>query len=46
MPQLVLVVFAAPVDLPVTPGPSNYARALVIGLVVVLLLIAIFRGKS
>lgn len=35
----------APVDLPVTPGSGNYARALIIGLVVILVLIAIARGK-
>jgi hypothetical protein len=40
------ITLMAPVDLPVTPGPSNYARALVIGVIVILILIAIFRGKS
>lgn len=41
-----LHILMAPVDLPVTPGPDGYARALVIGVIALLLLIAIFRGKS
>lgn len=43
---MALLTLIAPVDLPVTPGPSNYARALVIGVIALLVLVAIFRGKS
>lgn len=42
---MALIALMAPVDLPVTPGSGNYARALIIAVIVIVVLIAIARGR-